>query len=336
MYPGYPPPGYGYPPPGYGHLPPGYPVPVGFPGPAPWQPGVIPLRPLSLTDIFNGAVGYVRANPKPTLGLTTVIVLITTVMGFLLGLVTSSNNGDVQVAAGVITGILATLLATTLLAGMLTVIVARSVLGLSITVGQAWRQVRGRLPALIGLTLLAAALATALVAAVVLTIVGLTRTAGGTTATLVGIPLVLVLLAVLAAAATLMALAPVAVVLERKNIFDAIRRSVALSRRRFWRIFGILFLASLVTAFISGAISVPFDIASNVVALGTQPEEPTVAGSAIASVGRAIGQIITTPFIAGVVALLYVDARIRSEAFDFTLLSAAGGHADPDSLWLGR
>ena len=68
--PGYPPPG--YPPPGY--APPGYAPAAGY---AAWplKPGVIPLRPLSLSDIFNGAVAYVRANPKASLGLTTVVVV---------------------------------------------------------------------------------------------------------------------------------------------------------------------------------------------------------------------------------------------------------------------
>ena len=40
-------------------------------------PGIIPLRPLSLSDIFNGAAVYIRANARATLGLTAVIVVIT-------------------------------------------------------------------------------------------------------------------------------------------------------------------------------------------------------------------------------------------------------------------
>ena len=84
--PGYPTPGYGYPPPGYpppGYPPPGYPPPgyqFGHPGyppqPMALQPGVIPLRPLTLGDIFNGAIRYIRANPKATLGLTAAVVVI--------------------------------------------------------------------------------------------------------------------------------------------------------------------------------------------------------------------------------------------------------------------
>ena len=48
------------------------------------KPGVIPLRPLTLSDIFNAAVGYIRANPKATLGLTTVVVLITQILSLLM------------------------------------------------------------------------------------------------------------------------------------------------------------------------------------------------------------------------------------------------------------
>ena len=40
-------------------------------------------------------------------------------------------------------------------------------------------------------------------------------------------------------------------------------------------------------------------------------------------VGGAIGQIITAPFSAGVVVLLYTDRRIRAEAFDLVLQTGA-------------
>src|SRR5271168_4662771 len=96
---GYPPPGYGghpaggypsppgYPQPGYGWQPnyapqPLYAPPPGYGVPPPqvrqaWAPGIIPLRPLSLSDIYNGAAVYIRANARVTLGLTAVVVVIT-------------------------------------------------------------------------------------------------------------------------------------------------------------------------------------------------------------------------------------------------------------------
>lgn len=57
-----------------------------------------------------------------------------------------------------------------------------------------------------------------------------------------------------------------------------------------------------------------------------------------------IGQIVTAPFSAGVVVLLYTDRRIRAEAFDLVLQTGleagpAGGPApveSTDNPWLTR
>lgn len=325
-YPGYPPPGYGYPPPGYS----------GYPGATPWKPGIIPLRPLSLSDIFNGAVAYVRANPMATLGMTTVIVLITSALSLLIGQSTPSAAGDLGTLAGVLTGGIAAVLATILLSGMLTVVVARAVGGTPITVNEAWQRVRGRMPALIALTLLEILAVMVLIGTVVLAIAGVAKASNVGLATLVGIVLVLLLIAALAALFTLLSLAPMAIVLERKSVTASIRRSVALARPQFWRIFGIRLLASIVAVVVAGAVSVPFDILAQVVSAGDGPETPSLLRMTIATIGQAIGQIITTPFTAGVVVLLYVDARIRAEAFDFVLQSALSRGADADTLWLSR
>ena len=45
------------------------------------------------------------------------------------------------------------------------------------------------------------------------------------------------------------------------------------------------------------------------------------------AIGGAIGQIITAPFSAGVVVLLYTDRRIRAEAFDLVLQTGAATRA---------
>lgn len=335
-YPGYPPPGYGYPPPGY--PPSGYPDPGhrGYPGATVWKPGVIPLRPLALGDIFNGAVAYVRANPMATLGMTTAIVLITSALGLLVGHSTPPADGDIGMVAGVLTGAIAAVLATILLSGMLTVVVARAVVGTPITVGEAWQRVRGRMPALIALTLLEILAVMVLIGAVVLAIAGVAKAAGAGMATLVGIVLVLLLIAALATLFTLLSLAPMAIVLERMSVAASITRSVALARPQFWRIFGIRLLASIVAVVVAGAVSVPFDILGQVVSAGGGPEAPSLLRMTIMTIGQAIGQIITTPFTAGVVVLLYVDARIRAEAFDFVLQSAPTRGADADALWLSR
>src|SRR5580704_13586902 len=91
-----PPPGYGqggqqgpaYPPPGYGQG-----------GPAGWNaapsPGGVPLRPLALGDILNGAVTIARRNPAATFGLAAIVM---TIYGVVSAVIDGSYRA--QLAAG--------------------------------------------------------------------------------------------------------------------------------------------------------------------------------------------------------------------------------------------
>ncbi len=315
------------------------------------KPGVIPLRPLSLGEIFNAAVGYIRANPKATLGLTTVVVLITQILSLLFRVGPLAVTGRVGATSGqeltapMVVGslastaasALATALAAILLSGMLTVVVGRAVFGSKITTGEAWERVRGRLLALIGLGALEVLAAVVLVGAVVAAIAGIAVAANTITAVMVGVPLVLALIAVLAYLFTALAFAPVAIVLERKPVWASISRSFALVRNHFWRVLGIRLLAGIIAAVVAGAVSVPFSIAGQLLVFDAGTAGPFILATAITSVGSAIGQIITAPFTAGVVVLLYTDIRIRAEAFDLVLQTGAAGvpvGASTDNLWL--
>jgi hypothetical protein len=240
--------------------------------------------------------------------------------------------------ASTIAGGIATGLAAILLSGMLTVVVGRAVFGSTITVGEAWQRVRGRLLALIGLSALEVVAAVVLIGAVVLAILGVSVAANTGIAVLVAIPLVLTLVAALLYLYTALAFAPVAIVLERKSVMDAITRSFALVRNHFWRVLGIRLLASLVAGLVAGAVAVPFSIAGQVTVLSADSSGPVILAAAIAAVGSAIGQIVTAPFTAGVVVLLYTDIRIRAEAFDLVLQTGAttstANIEAGDALWL--
>jgi hypothetical protein len=367
-YQGYPPPGYqGYPPPGYqGYPPPGYPppgyAPYGYPpgyGPPPVaqaiKPGVIPLRPLSLSDIFNGAVAYVRANPKATLGLTTIVVVATQVLALILsvgplaatGELTSTLTGGGEVPTGVlvgssissITGYGATWLSSILLTGMLTVVVGRAVFGAGITIGEAWQRLRPRLWALIGFALLEG-IGAALIIGVGLGVAfGIGFAINGVAGALVGIPLGLALIALLVYLGTMLAFTPSIIVLERLPIFPAISRSFKLVRNDFWRVFGIWLLGQIVAGLVAGAVAVPFSFGGQILLMSASSAASVVIALVLLTVGGAIGQIITAPFSAGVVVLLYTDRRIRAEALDLVLQTGAaygpGAPADStDHLWL--
>jgi hypothetical protein len=359
---GFPPPGYG-PPPGYlppGYPPPGYPPPGYFPagyGPPALKPGVIPLRPLSLSDIFNGAIAFIRANPKASLGLTAIVVVAAQLLALILSLGPLAVSGELQptlageeVSTGVLigssasslAGAVATWLSSILLSGMLTVVVGRAVFGTSITINEAWQRLRGRLWALVGFTILEV-MAIAVVPGAVWA--GITFGVGfginGAAGAVLGVALGLAWAALAIYLWTMLSFAPSIIVLERLEIFPAISRSFKLVRNDFWRVFGILLLGGIVAAVVAAAITVPFSIGGQIMLMAATSTLVTLAALVLLSVGSAIGQIITAPFSAGVVVLLYTDRRIRSEAFDLVLQTGAGfGPGAPadstDHLWLTR
>ena len=375
--PGYPPPGYQhYPPPGYQPLPPsgyqGYPPP-GYPGypippypppgygalrpmPTAIKPGVIPLRPLTLTDILNGAFSYIRTNPKATLGLTTIVVVIAQLIGLALQIGPLAAMGELSVLAGdeastaatlgsAASGLVSavtTLLAGIVLSGMLTVIIGRAVFGTSITIGEAWQQVRGRFLPLIGYTLLWL-LIVAVGVFIVVFVIAIVAQLSGAAAFILGIPLALGLIALLIYLWTVLSFAAPLIVLERLGVFPSIKRSIRLVKGDFWRVLGIRLLATLVAGVVAAAVSIPFSLTGQILLLGSDASTTTILiALALVAIGGAVGQIITAPFSAGAVVLLYTDRRIRAEAFDLVLqtgaaIAAPGAAPDStDHLWLTR
>jgi hypothetical protein len=367
-YPGYPPPGYQpYPPPGYqGYPPPGYPGyppsgyrPPGYGG-APYappaiKPGVIPLRPLSLTDILNGAFSYIRTNPKATLGLTTIVVVIAQLIGLALQIGPLAAMGELAVLRGEeasraaelgssasgIAGTITTLLSSIVLSGMLTVIVGRAVFGAGITIGEAWRRVRGRLLPLFGYTLLWL-LAVAVAVFVVVFVVVAVASLSGAVAFVLAIPLGLGLIALLVYLWTVLSFAPPLIVLERLGVVPSVKRSIRLVKGDFWRVLGIRLLATLVAGIVAAAVSIPFSLTGQILLMSAEATTMTLIALALVAIGGAVGQIITAPFSAGAVVLLYTDRRIRAEAFDLVLqtgaaIAAPGAAPDStDHLWLTR
>ncbi len=149
---------------------------------------------------------------------------------------------------------------------------------------------------------------------------------------IIAIPLVLGLIAALAYLFTALAFAPVAIVLERKPVMASISRSFSLVRNHFWRVLGIRLLASVVgDGGRRRGIGTVHHRRAGPARSAHRQRGLLLFASALTAVGRAVGQIITAPFTAGVVVLLYTDTRIRAEAFDLVLQTgAAGGPAATD------
>ncbi|MEV1054818.1 glycerophosphoryl diester phosphodiesterase membrane domain-containing protein [Streptomyces sp. NPDC049887] len=309
------------------------------------KPGVIPLRPLGVGEILDGAVSTLRAHWRTVLGITITVSVITQICDILVQryLVPQpprmdpnptpeealSQLGDQlnSTLVGTAPVMAITLIATLFTTALLTVVISRSVLGRDVTLSDAWREARPRLPQLLGLTLLLP-----LIAAVVLTVgllpgLLLGSEGGAALAALGGIAGAVVTVWLMVR----FALASPALMLERQGVVQSMRRSAKLVRGAWWRVFGILLLTMLLTFLVSVIIAIPFGLIAY--AVDGEGLGGLFSGSApefgwpfliITGIGAVAASSITYPISAGVTVLLYVDQRIRREALDLELARAAG------------
>ena len=329
-----PPPGYGAPPPGSGppawqHLPPEQLARM-------HQPGVVPLRPLTVGDVFDGALQTMRRNPQATIGAALVVLAVLLIPSLLASLAVTRWGGlateDLQVATLGINGVF-NALASVALTGMIVYVVSEAVLGDKADLAQTWAAVRGRLPALVANLLLIVLLF--LLGATVF-VLGLVALGMGAPAVADGWFVLVVVLATLGLlvgfvwAACRVSLAPCAVVLERAGAWRAVRRAWSLTRgAQAWRVVGITLLAGVLTGIFSAAVQVPVSFVTTGV-LGSVGEGLSPVAPAVLVVDHLVQLVVSTvviPFTAGVTALLYLDQRIRREGLDLALGRAAQARA---------
>jgi hypothetical protein len=363
--PGYGQPGYGQP--GYGQ--PGYGLPrYGRPGgwPQAPAPGGIPLRPLALGDILNGAVTSARRNPAATFGLAAIVMTLYGIMSAVLQNIERSqltkisstqqalqsgqiltqqqvNNvlgsfvGAVLPAAAVT--LVISFILTSALAGMLSAIIGRGLLGQRVSLGEAWRA--GRIGPVIGTSLLLLLIAIGVPFPVVVVVVVLALLHLGPVAVLIGILGGIGTVGLELFLFVRLSVALPALVLERISPASAIKRSFELSQGSFWRLFGIRLLTGFIVSVASLVLSIPFTIASGALggsgsffSVGTKA---TLASVIIAAIGGIVASTVTAPISAGVIVLLYADLRMRREGLDLALRAAAQSDSltgeEFDSTW---
>jgi len=313
------------------------------------KPGVIPLRPLGVGEILDGAVSTMRAYWRTVLGISLTVAVITEIAVILLqgfALNDSADTdalndpsatvgelsralGDTMLNSGVV--LLITLLGTIVATALLTTVTSRAVLGKSVTTAEAWQDARPQLPKLFGLTFLLPLIAVAVVAA---------GTLPGVLAALAGAGDAGVTLAVLGGLGTgivalwLMirfSLASPALMLEKQGILKSMSRSAKLVRGSWWRVFGIQLLATIIANIVASIVVIPFAfLAAALSGDGVTGFLNSSSGNLgwtfliVSGVGSVIGSMLTFPITAGVTVLLYIDQRIRREALDLDLARVAG------------
>lgn len=299
------------------------------------MPGVIPLRPLRIGEIFSGAFRTIGAYPRLLLGVATVVMtlgaLVNVVAAYLLlddvyQIVVEGPNltteeqvdafRDLLGSAAISIGIssIVWLLALLALTGFVMVVVGKAVLGQPVTFGETWATVRSRLLPLLGLAMIYPLAGIALfVPAIVLMLV---------------IPALgfLVLLATYVVALWLIflfVLATPVLMLENTTIRRAFSRSRQLVRGSWWRVFGILLLTGLIGLGITLVVGGLFTAAGGGFDLSPAPGFPT-RYVVLTTLGNIVAGVLTETFGAAVIALLYTDQRMRREGLDVELAGMAG------------
>jgi hypothetical protein len=306
------PPGAGAPAPGWGE--PGYQQPLELPKGGDQRTGPLPLHPMTLSDILDGAFKVLKAN-------LVVAVLVTAAFQLPLDLISAYLQRNVLGGVGLlrffqdpslaqetnalpfnslgelggvilIEGLLRQYLIPFLVGCALAPTVMAAYVGEQVTAGQAIGSVLRRLH----------------LALIAFACVHLLELAGA----------VFCLLPALIPMAFFVLVAP-AFSIERLGPINAMGRSVNLVGPRFWPVLGISLLAGLVAYFVNSALGWVFQLPAQLIGLGTA--WPLLA------IGTLLPSLITMPFIALVATLLYLDARIRREGLDLQLGAARSSRA---------
>ncbi len=285
---------------------------------------LLPLRPLALSDIIDGAFRLLRAT-FPVVALVVVVVqggyqllsnylIVQTVPEVLDPFSLDPFAPDLvdldllgrTLTVGLVTGLLGLVVSVITSAAVVEAALERdrggqprvgSVLGASVR----------RIGATLGATLLGllAGGVAALALMVVLVPLGVLVPP---LAVLVAIPLVLALLIGVGALSTLVL--PVAMLETERGAWATFTRALWVIRHRFGQVLAVTAVAAVVLLLVTLALGV----AVTVLAALAGP-----AGWAVDAVGATLTAVVTTPVIAYVGLLVLLDARVRLEGFDLTV-----------------
>lgn len=311
------------------------------------QPGIIPLRPLKLGDIYNGAFSAIRQAPAVMFGLVLALwAVLGGLTGALLHLLTPDLNTymandfnldstdapmdglleftESTMLIGVITSLLQMFIVFMTL-GICVAGLGPLVLGRRPSVADVWQTLKGHVWGIVGYSLLL------ILGSVVLLGLGLLPLGGfflinikdvGASLGLLGLTF-LTLIAVAVFSAWLyikLVFAIPTAVMEDIGIIPALKRSWKLTKGSFWKIFGVILLTSLIVSFLANGLNVVISLIISASMMVSQNF------SALMTLSAVLSTIITglaMPFYGAVLGLLYIDTRMRREGLAVSLLQAA-------------
>jgi hypothetical protein len=293
--------------------------------------------------MYDAAFRIIRFNPKATVGSAVLVatvawlvpVVVTALLSFTvdLSLDATGSDGDpdtVGLLGSVGSLAVATLLVgfgTILVTGMIAHVAAAAAVGRRLTLGEAWAATRGKRWRLIGMAFLLGFAVLLILGIYVLMWVLVVVAAGSNV-----LPILLWGLLSVPAFICLMAFfwvrvyyLPVpALMLEPVGVFGAIGRGWALTRKQFWRTFGIALLTVLVVGIASNFIGIPIGLVGQIIGVAVGTRYALLVLVVTQALTQVVSAAFVTPFTSAVTALQYLDQRMRKEAYDVELMQQAG------------
>ncbi|OLT33776.1 hypothetical protein BJF79_07665 [Actinomadura sp. CNU-125] len=300
----------------------------------------VPFRPMSISELLDGVIAGIRRRPRVILGMSATVAAVIQVAGSIVAFFFIGDDAREETTPDVLLsslGAQATLnvlllvlsgFGILLLAGLLAPLLGRELLGMPVPprpprddrsphrgAGSPLRDARPVLGRLVGTA--ATVMGVSLLAVAVPVVPFVLLAAAGAHPALVVAAAILgfsVGFALMVWLYVLLVQAVPAVVLERRTVGGALKRARALTKGRWWRLCGALLLALLVTVFMGlFALRIPF-IVAQLVFFGDGGD--TLGALAVDTAGRIVAWSVVLPFDAGVIAMLYMDQRMRREGFD--------------------
>lgn len=319
-----------------------------------YKPGIIPLRPLSIGDIYQGAFAAIKTNARTMFGFTAALLGVVLVISIginyaIINLVLPNYLSPSSPYAAVFTslsgsfsqlgGSLLQVLATVLLSGLIVVAVSRSVLGRVASSKEVWERTKSKFLPLIGLNIIISIISGLMMIIGIAVFFALLASAASTANTdreflqdlsimLVGLFILMVISALVGSYLSIkFSVASPAMVLENLGVFAAIGRSWSLTRGNFWRLFGINILTAVITSMVAGIfVGIADALGAIFIVVGSSSPEDVIASLnttyILVMVMSTIAQLLILPFTSSVNALLYIDLRMRKEGLDVELRNA--------------
>lgn len=319
-----------------------------------YKPGIIPLRPLSIGDIYQGAFAAIKTNARTMFGFTAALLGVVLVISIatnyaIINLVLPNYLSPSSPYAAVFTslsgsfsqlgGSLLQVLATVLLSGLIVVAVSRSVLGRVASSKEVWERTKSKFLPLIGLNIIISIISGLMMIIGIAVFFALLASAASTANTdreflqdlsimLVGLFILMVISALVGSYLSIkFSVASPAMVLENLGVFAAIGRSWSLTRGNFWRLFGINILTAVITSMVAGIfVGIADALGAIFIVVGSSSPEDVIASLnttyILVMVLSTIAQLLILPFTSSVNALLYIDLRMRKEGLDVELRNA--------------